>query len=311
MLGGLLLYEQRHELRLAKPGKILAWAARFSEDLIHFLLGSLLSAFSLLYFQSASGVVALLFMAAVFALLVANELPRFRRLGHLVRVALYAFCVISFFSYLLPTAVGFLSAWLFLLAVGLSMGLGFLLFWLVRSWSKDSRFAARRVLLPFAAVSAAVLGLYLLRVVPPIPLYARSMGIYHEVRRQGGQYRLFHQRPGWKLWQTGDQTFRARPGDRAYLFVSIWAPRGFRDLVKVRWSREEPGRGFVDHKPYPLSFQGGREQGFRTFAYTSDPHPGRWRVFVETDDGRVIGTLGFTVVEDPSTEQRNYLEDEG
>ncbi|MBI3182492.1 MAG: DUF2914 domain-containing protein [Myxococcales bacterium] len=310
-LGLVLAQAYRVELGRSRPTGFFAKVWRFHQDAIHFLLGSLLSVFSLFYFKSASGLVSLAFMAAIFVVLVANELPRFRRLGHVVRIALYGFCVLSFFSYLAPTIAGFMSVWLFLAAAALSLGLGALLYRLVRPWSPDPRWAQRRVLLPYAAVHALALALYFARVVPPIPLYTQALGIYHDVKREGQDYRLFHQRPAWKIWQTGDQTFLARPGDRAYLFVRVWAPRGFKDVVKVRWARKDPERGWIEHKPYPLSFSGGRDQGFRTFAYTSDPRPGSWRVYVETDDERVIGTISFTVLEELQTEPRAFLEEPG
>src|SRR5688572_6515889 len=51
-LGALLCYEQRHELGLAQPPPLVARAWRFSEDAMHYLLGTLLSAFCLFYFKS-------------------------------------------------------------------------------------------------------------------------------------------------------------------------------------------------------------------------------------------------------------------
>ena len=62
----------------------------YRAEVMHFLLGGLLSKFSLFYVKSASGLMAPLFLAAMFGLLVANDLPRFRRLGHVVRVGVFS-----------------------------------------------------------------------------------------------------------------------------------------------------------------------------------------------------------------------------
>ncbi|MFZ5470153.1 MAG: DUF2914 domain-containing protein [Myxococcota bacterium] len=314
MLLGLLLYEQRHELKLARPGKWVERAWRFSEDALHFLLGSLLSSFSLFYFKSASGIAALGFLGFTFAVLVANELPRFRRLGHVVRVGLFAFCVTSFLSYVVPIAFGFLSPWLFLLAASLSAAVGYGVFHWVRRWGGNP-WAMRRIGAPYGGVVGVMLGAYFLGAVPPIPVHAEKLGIYHEVtaeKLEGGkrEYLLLHQRPWWKVWQRGDQTFHARPGDRAYVFVSVFAPTKFADQVRVKWRYKDVKRGWVDQGPGTLlSVVGGRDQGFRTFAYNSDPRPGKWEAQVLTDDGRVIGEIGMTVLEDPSTEPRTFLEE--
>ncbi|HSP78661.1 MAG TPA: DUF2914 domain-containing protein, partial [Myxococcaceae bacterium] len=141
VLGGLLLLEQRWSGDVQPPPWMQkAW--RFSEDALHFLFGSLLSAYTLFYFKSASGVTAVLFLLALFALLVGNELPRFRAMGPVVRVGLYSFCLTSYFAYLLPVVVGFLSGWLFFLALVLSSGVVFGLFHLVRKWSSGDMHVA-------------------------------------------------------------------------------------------------------------------------------------------------------------------------
>lgn len=310
-LGALLLYEQRHELGLAKPGKWMAKLWRFGEDAIHFLLGSLLSSFSLFFLKSASSVASLVFMAAIFGVLLANELPRFRRLGHVVRVGLYGFCVTSYFAYLVPVLIGFLSTWLFLLAILASAGVGWLLFALVRRWSGTLLWPLRRIAAPFAAVQLALLGLYFARAVPPVPLSAQHMGIYHAVERHAGKYKLAHQRPAWKFWHSGDQYFRARPGDRVYAFARVFAPNRFDDKVGFRWQYDDPKRGWIEFgRPYRVKLGGGRSEGWRTFAYLTDPPPGDWKVELLTEDDRVIGSLRFTVEEDESTEPREFFEDE-
>src|SRR5579859_7617608 len=90
-------------------GKVLHWRS----EAIHFLFGTLLNAFLVFYFKAAAGWFSLAFMVALGAVLVANELPRFRELGPIMRVALWSFAVTSYFSYLLPVLFGFLSPWLF------------------------------------------------------------------------------------------------------------------------------------------------------------------------------------------------------
>ena len=70
---------------MAKPinarAVVAARVLRHSEEGVHFLFGSLLSAYAVFYFKSASGLMPLVFLAALCAVLVANELPRFRKLG--------------------------------------------------------------------------------------------------------------------------------------------------------------------------------------------------------------------------------------
>lgn len=307
----LLGLEQRREVAAQGSEGLAAKLWSFREDALHFLLGSLLSGFSLFYFKSASGLSALAFMLVTFAVLVFNELPRFRKLGHVGRVGLFAFCVTTYLSYVIPIAFGFLSAWLFLLsALGAGLAGGALGAWVAAARGRN--WTLRSVIAPYGGVVAVMLVTYFAGAVPPIPVHAQKLGIYHEVAVEKGedgqrQYRLMHERDWWRPWQRGDQHFRARSGDRAYVFISVFAPTRFADAVEVRWHYKE-GKGFST-KGTRLSVLGGRDGGFRTFAYLPDPKPGRWKVEVLTVDGRTIGEIGFTVEEDPSTAPRTFFEE--
>ena len=48
-----------------------------------------MSAYTLFFFKSASGLTSILFLIVMLGLLVANELPRFRQLGPVVRLGLF------------------------------------------------------------------------------------------------------------------------------------------------------------------------------------------------------------------------------
>ena len=97
------------------------WLSNVSGPIVHFMLGTLLNAYALFYFKSASGWSAVLFVVVIAALLIVNELPMFRRLGPVVLYALYSFCLTSYFAYLYPVLIGRMRSWMFLLAVATSM----------------------------------------------------------------------------------------------------------------------------------------------------------------------------------------------
>jgi DUF2914 family protein len=126
--------------------------------------------------------------------------------------------------------------------------------------------------------------------------------------RTAGAYLLKHERPWWKLWQNGDQHFLARPGDVVYCFARVFAPNRFRDAIYVHWWLKGR-RGWVDQGRAQLNISGGRGDGFRAFATKKNYQPGRWRVEVETDDGRDIGVIHFDLVNDLSTNVRDFAID--
>jgi hypothetical protein len=324
VLGLLLLVELRWSWGV-EPPRWLARVWRFREDALHFFLGGLLSPYTLFYFKSASGLTAFLFLAGLFGLLVVNELPRFRARGPLVRVGLYSLCVTSYFAYLLPVLLGYFSGRLFVAAVGLSCIATLFLTLLVRAWSGDRGRTLRHVALPGLGVQVLLLGLYALKAIPPVPLSMLSSGIYHGVEvvkgPRGKDYRLLHERSDWRLWERGDQDFRARPGDKVYFFASVFAPGSFKPLsagdrgtrLVIRWSYDDAEKGWTEYHAYGGLYleQGGRERGYRTFAYVTNPRAGDWRVSMETEDGREIGRVSFTVTPDDSTGPREFKVDAG
>jgi hypothetical protein len=312
VLASLLMLEQRYPEGV-EPPRVLAKVWRWREDAIHFFYGSLLSSFMLFFFKSASGVVALVFLATIFGLLVANELPRFRRLGPVVRVALFSLCVSMYFAYVLPVVFGRLNVWIFLLAMVLAGGVVFGFMWLLRRWSiLDQRTALRQIALPGFGVLAALLLLYVARVIPPVPLAVTFSGIYHDVKRVNGpdgvEFHLYHERPWWKPWQKGDQDFRVRPGDKVNYFVSVFAPAGFSNYkVYVNWYYDDPQKGWRQYFRKDLGARStGADVGYRTYANLTNPPPGDWIAVLETEDGHEINRLAFTVEKDARTEERNF-----
>jgi len=301
-VSGLLLFGlNAWNHRQVEPPRGLRWLWRWSQPALHFMLGTLLNAYVLFYFKSASGLSALLFLGVTSLLLLVNELPQFRRFGPVVLFGLYSFCLTSYFAYLYPVLLGRLRPWMFLLAVGTSLLPLLLLAWAHQRLTRSALKVLREAVLPSLAVQAALLLLFVAHLVPPVPLSLRDIGIFHGVSRNAGTgtYTLLHHPvPWWRFWARDEQDFLARPGDRIYCFVHIFAPRNFHDEVRLRWARHEGGV-WAASDAVPVHITGGREEGYAGFSYKQNWRPGDWRVTVETDDGREIGRRLFSVSDDP------------
>jgi hypothetical protein len=321
VLATLMLMEERHRAGLFSPPRLLARPWRFAEDAIHFLFGTLLNVFTLFYLKSTSGLLSVLFLCFLGALLVVNEVPRFRKRGPMVRFALLSMCLTTYLALLLPVLLGFLSRWLFVAAVVLSCAaLAGLLRALPRGTS-DTQSTGQRMAAPAFGMQALLVAAYFAGIIPPVPLSVQYMGIYHEVAIEsqaeapegaappGRTYLLKHQRPWWLPWRHGDQDFRAREGDVVHCFARIFAPNGFRDAIFVHWRVRGMNGRWEDQGRARLEISGGRDAGFRADATKKNYRPGRWRVEIETEDGRDLGVIYFTLREDPSTENRTFAVD--
>ncbi|HEX4925327.1 MAG TPA: DUF2914 domain-containing protein, partial [Bdellovibrionales bacterium] len=261
IIGSLLVFEV---LETRGPLPLPEWlrkAWKYRDEATHFLFGSLLSTFVIFYFKSASILNSFLFLTVIAVLLVLNELERFKSLGLLIRFALYSLCLISYFAYLVPILLGFVGLIPFVLAFALSALVFWGLFKLLLAKTVDRTLLLERIIKPAAAVQAVILVLYVFQLIPPVPVSLKYIGIYHKVEKRDGRFALDYERPWWKFWQNGAQTFHARPGDKIYCFVQIFSPTGFKDQVKIRWLYKDK-RGWQSWDAIPLDISGGREEGF-------------------------------------------------
>lgn len=314
----------------------------FREFLQHFLLGSLFSIYSLFFLKSASLFSSGLFVALLLAVMVANEMKSVQKSGLDMKIALFVICLFCYYSLLFPILLTFVGWIPFLLAFGATIGSLALIYKGLHK-HMPGPVLHRRLTLPGLATSGLFLVLYLFGLIPPVPLAAVKMGVYHKIEKARGgyvlaaerpvwdfftpgsyfqkglvtdssqpvpeghalipvadKYVLYHERPWWKFWRSGDQDFTARPGDKIHFFVAIFSPGRFADTIFVRWQFYDAKRGWQGSDRIPVAITGGRKEGFRGFTSKAnfDYGTGEWRVLVETNDAREIGRLYFDVTRD-------------
>jgi hypothetical protein len=274
------------------------WYYEYRSPLVHFLMGALLNLYAIFYFKSSSLLVSFGFLGLLVAVLLANEVRRIKTAGLPFKFALLSLCFLSFFAYLLPVLIGQIGLWIFVL----SMLAGSVPLVIAASRVPREKFALarRQILVPLGCVVIGFLAFYYFRLIPPVPLSVPFIGVYHQVERTADGYRLSHERPAWKLWHNGDQTFLAQPGDRVYVYFRVFAPARFADQLQMRWFWKDPARGWTPYPPIPIRIVGGREEGFRGYGFKANYQAGDWKVQVETADGREIGRVYFELIPAPA-----------
>ena len=280
----------------ARP-RLARWYHEYRSAAIHFALGALMNLYAIFFFKSSSLLVSFGFLAFLLTIVVANESRRLKARGLHVKFALLSLCFLSFAAIVVPVAVGSIGMGVFLgsMLAG-SLPLASVAWWIRRRNAALFARARSQILLPLGIVLVAFLASYLFRVIPPAPLSIPYIGVYHSVGRTAeGGYLLGHERPWWRFWHNGDQYFRAQPDDRVYVFFRVFSPARFADRVRMRWYWEPGGRGWLLQDSIPIDIVGGREEGFRGYGFKANYQPGRWKVQVETEDGREIGRVYFTL----------------
>jgi len=303
----MLVYQHREARGQWKPPAFILRPWAYNVEVLHFFYGGLLSAYVVLYLKSSTLARPLIFFLLLVALMFFNEMPQVRSAGYRLRLGLYAFCVISFLNYFVPILVGRISGWVFLLALGASAGVVWLVADRLAAKEAERKTVRARLFTPALLVCVLIGVLYVLRLIPPVPLSVRFQGIYHDVHRDGDSFALTYEKPPiYQFWRSDSRPFRKRPGDRLHYFLRVFAPTRFQHEVFARWEYKDAGQGWHTRDRVRLPIVGGRAEGFRSYAVKSNFEPGRWRVTAETEDGRAMATLTFTVTQDDATTERTW-----
>lgn len=262
---------------------------------IHFFLGSLFSAQSIFYLKSASWSTTALFLVLLVALLLANEFLLERVYSLRVLAGLYALVCFSFMTFFIPVVTGLMNTAVFLVGAGVSAGIAVGLVHLVHrgteGWShRDVWWHGA----PAVLVVTVLVGFYFLNWIPPVPLSMKRGGIYHQVTKEDGLYRLTFEEGDWyQVWKRSDNPFRGE--GPAYCFTAVYAPVRLHGTIYHRWQHRQPNGDFSQTDRIGMTISGGREGGYRGYTVKQKLAPGDWRVDVETEDGRIIGRVGFQV----------------
>ena len=273
------------------------WYFEYRTALVHFLLGTLLNLYTLFFFKSASLFVSFAFMLVLAALLVANESKRLKaQFGLSLKFALFALCLLSFCAGIVPVFVGSIGTFVFLLSMLVGCVPLAVIYRRIHIHAPVRVLQARRqILMPFGVVLVIFLSLYLVRLIPPVPLSLRFIGVYHNVERSEDTFKLSHERPFWRIWDNGDQKFLAQPGDRIFVYFRLFSPARFSDQVLLRWYWKDATGKWKLQDSIPIKIIGGREKGFRGYGMKNNYQPGNWKLQVETTDEREIGRVYFDV----------------
>jgi hypothetical protein len=295
LIAGLLVWELKIQVLQTPVMGFKSKVWQYRSLLLHFFLGSLLSVYSLFFIKSSSIFASFAFILALLSLLVLNEMSLVQKGKLHLKVSLFVLCLFSFFSLIVPTVLGFVGWFPFLVSLLLTA----LVIWgLIHHLQKtiiDKKLLFQNLTGPGVAVLSLFTLFYFMGWVPPVPLSIKNIGIYHQVSVVEGEYQLKYERDWWKFWQNGAQDFRALRGDQIIVFASITAPRRFDDQIIFHWSLYNKKKGWQTQDRIPITIKGGREKGFRGYGIKQNFTSGEWRVQVETTHGREIGRIYFDV----------------
>lgn len=263
--------------------------ARFFPNAAQIFFGGLLSASTVYYFKSADSLPSLLFILALGGLLIGNEFLEKRYSSIQVAFFFWSICAFTILNLLVPVVLKMMNHWIFFAAVALALGLAKA----IRHLGGDSRLSMK----PTVALYAVLVAFYFLNVIPPVPLAAKHTGIYHSVKRSGGEYVCMQQKPRWYQWRKdGERVIRLAPSDTLFCFGAVFAPGSMHKSLYHHWYYKNPSKGHWEERGrMGYRMVGGRDKGFRGYTYKRNHSYGQWKVVVKTEEGRVVSVAHFRV----------------
>ncbi|MDW7692201.1 DUF2914 domain-containing protein [Flammeovirgaceae bacterium SG7u.111] len=267
---------------------------------IQFFFGGLSSAYVIYFSRSVSLSKTASFFLILVALLVANEFLKKRISNKYLQFGVYSFISFTFFTFMIPVFIKEMNTEIFLYS-GLASLLFTLLLIISIYWASPSTRAEVRlrkltglVLLIYTLINA----FYFLKLIPPVPLALDKGIVAHDVRLENGTYTVTYEKNlGNIFWRDHRLTFNRKPGEKVFVFSSIFAPTDIKKKIFHRWkwyNKDAEKWTIVDDIGYEI--KGGRDGGYRGYTYKKNVLEGKWKVEVITEEELVLGVINFEVI---------------
>ncbi len=273
--------------------------------ILQFCFGALASNMLVLYGRSGTFAGSTLFFIILIGMLIGNEFLKTRYSQLRFNIVVYYMLLLTYLVIAAPTFIFHsVGTWVFLATgvmslVIIAMFLA-VVYWLVlRGRERAHQLYEVSFLVGFVFVLFT--SLYFLRIIPPVPLSMKDIGVYHSLTPlatpiNGNIYRAIYEEPSWFVfWRDTSSTYTVTEASPAFCYSSVFAPTGLSAPIFHRWEKYDDADGEWK-QVFRTSFEisGGRERGFRGFT-NSVVGVGKWRCNVETSNGALIGRVTFTV----------------
>jgi hypothetical protein len=263
---------------------------------IQFALGGFWSGFVIFYGRSAVLGASWPFLLFLFLVFLGSEYFHKYHARLVFTSVLFFFALYSYAIFLLPLYTGTLGTLTFLGSGVVAICL-FALFTILLRLLARERFMEDvwRIRTGAALVLFAINIFYFTNILPPLPLSAEAVGVYHSVWRVPGAYLAKEEPESFGVKYLGAApTLHITPGESVFAYSSIFAPTALTTTVEHRWSWYDPvKKQWILRSTIAYPIAGGRDGGYRGYSAVPITDMGQWRVDVITADGRLIARMPF------------------
>ena len=277
------------------PSKAHFWFV----NILQFFFGGLLSTFLVFYFRSTDIFSTWPFLLILVIAFIANESLKRHYIRFSFQISLFFLSIYSFAIFFIPIVLHQISSQIFLLS-GLISLVFISLFILILFYFVKDKFTESKKLIFFLilGIFALINFLYFTNLIPPIPLSLKDADVYHLVQKnQDGNYFVTYENYDWQKYFQMYPTFKETAGSPVYIYSAIFSPKNLNLGIVHEWQHyDEVNSKWKTESVIDLSVIGGRDGGFRTYSMRSNLTSGKWKVYVKTKQGQIIGSVRFKIL---------------
>lgn len=268
---------------------------------IAYFSGSALSFVFVYAWRSAALSVSWPIFVILLLCMLANELVSTHKWRSIVDVAVLIIASLFFTLFNLPFLIGKQNDWIFFLGLIISFVLAFLYIRLFNRITRRDQHLENYILAIF--IPALVGGLYILNLMPAVPLSIRNENVYHYVERSGSDYLVLNEAASSSVFDIFKTPVKnITEADRTlYFFAAVRAPAALTAPITHVWEYyNENTKEWEVRNKLSFNIYGGRAEGYRAYSNITNAVPGKWRVTVKVDSGRIVGRYTFKVQMSPT-----------
>ena len=280
---------------------------------IQFALGGFWSGFVIFYGRSANLGASWPFLLFLLFVFLGSEYFHRYHSRLVFTSVLFFFALYSYAIFALPIYTGTIGTQTFLESGVLAIA-AFAFFTILLRILARERFLASVWNIRIGALTVLILMnvFYFTNILPPLPLSAGAVGIYHEIIRVPGAYLARTEAQPWQVRYLGfSPTLHIVLGESLSAYSSIFAPTTLATTIVHRWQWYDPvQKTWITKAIIAYPIVGGRDGGYRGYSTALMNDMGEWRVNIETLDGRRIARIPFAVerVTSPAPEETITLQ---
>ncbi|SEA37681.1 DUF2914 domain-containing protein [Psychroflexus halocasei] len=279
---------------------------------IQFFFGALSSAFVIYFSRSVSLSKTIFFFVILVGLLIANEFLKKRISNKYLQFSVYFFVSFTFFTFIIPVFVKMMNTGVFIFSGLVSLILTLLLLMTIyyRSPSTRAEVKLKKILSFIFGIYLMINTFYFFNLIPPVPLSLEEGMAAHHVEKNDQEYIVTYETDDWYVfWRDHRLKFISSPGEKVYIFTSIFAPTQIKKKVFHRWKwfdEKTDDWELIEDIGYKIT--GGRGDGYRGYTFKKNVKEGTWKVEVITEEELILGVIDFEIIFDESKQPKGLIQ---